>query len=111
MIEKIVLHYLASKLDAPVGLEVPSNPTGRFVVLEKTGSGRADHISRATFAIQSYGSTLLEAAQLNEQVKAAMDDLDELPEISRCALNTDYNFTDTAQRRYRYQAVFDIIHY
>ena len=36
---------------------------------------------RATFAIQSYGSKLLEAAQLNEQVKAAMDNLDELPEI------------------------------
>ena len=32
-------------------------------------------------------------------------------ENSLRALNTDYNFTDTAQRRYRYQAVFDIIHY
>jgi len=111
MIEKIVLHYLASKLDAPVGLEVPSDPTGRFVVLEKTGSGRADHISRATFAIQSYGSKLLEAAQLNEQVKAAMAQLDTLPEVPCCRLNTDYNFTDTAQKRYRYQAVFDLTHY
>ena len=111
MIELIVLNHLSSALDVPVGMEYPSTPTGCFVVLEKTGSARENFLSRATFAIKSHGDTLLEAAQLNEQVKAAMDELDELPAICRSALNTDYNFTDTAQRRYRYQAVYDITHY
>ena len=35
----------------------------------------------------------------------------ELDDISRCELNTDYNYTDTARKKYRYQAVYDIVHY
>ncbi len=42
----------------------------------------------------------------NETVKLAMDSLDELAEVCRVQLNSDYNFTDTASKRYRYQAVF-----
>ena len=34
-----------------------------------------------------------------------------LDEVSKVSLNSDYNFTDAATKRYRYQAVFDIIHY
>lgn len=111
MIEIIVLNHLSAALDVPVGLEIPPSPAGRFVVLQKTGGGCIDHIAKAVFAVQSYGDTLLEAAQLNKQVKAAMAQLDTLPEVSRCSLNTDYNFTDTAHKRYRYQAVFEITHY
>ena len=60
-------------------------------------------------ALQSYGATLYQAAELNEQVKAAMEDIVELDLISRAELNTDYNFTDTQTKRYRYQAVYDLI--
>lgn len=62
----------------------------------------------ATFFLQSYASTRYKAALLNEQVKKAMDDLAELKEISYSRLNTDYDFTDTAKKKYRYQAVYDI---
>ena len=34
-----------------------------------------------------------------------------LPEIGAVHLNSDYNFTDTAAKRYRYQAVFDVTYY
>jgi hypothetical protein len=34
-----------------------------------------------------------------------------LDDVTRSALNSDYNFTDTASKGYRYQAVFDVIHY
>lgn len=40
-----------------------------------------------------------------------MDRLAEHPKISRVQLNSDYNFTDTAQKRHRYQAVYDITFY
>lgn len=110
MIEETVLNYLCDALDAPVCMEVPPEP-GLFVVLEKTGSGRTDRIQRAVVAVQSYGESLLEAARLNERVKQAMAGLDELDEIAAVRLNTDCNFTDTAAKRYRYQAVFDITHY
>lgn len=111
MIEKIVLDYLNGALDVPVFMEVPAAPPLRFVVLEKTGSSSENHIHRATIAVQSYGESLYEAARLNASVKAAMADLVVHDSICRAALNSDYNFTDTAQKRYRYQAVFDITHY
>lgn len=111
MIEQIILDYLSARLGVPVYMEVPPTPPPSFVVLEKTGGGRTDCISRATLAVQSYAPTLLEAARLNEAVKAAMDDAIDLDEVSRSALNSDYNFTDTASKRYRYQAVYDVVYY
>lgn len=111
MIEETVLNYLSDALDAPVCMEVPAEPPGRFVVVEKTGSSRTDHICRAVIAVQSYGESLLEAARLNERVKQVMEGLDELDEIAAVRLNTDCNFTDPSTKRYRYQAVFDVTHY
>lgn len=106
MIEKILLDYLTEKLNVKVAMEVPETQHERYVVIEKTGSGCEDFINRATFAIQSYAPTLYEAAQLNEEVKevlnAAVYELD----ISKAELDSDYNFTDTVNKRYRYQAVY-----
>ena len=111
MIEKIVLEYLQQNIAVPCGLEVPKTPPESFIVIEKTGSGRRDRIMRATLAIQSYAGSMVEAIELNENVKNAMFEIISLPEIGACELNSDYNFTDTASKRYRYQAVFDITHY
>lgn len=111
MIEETILNYLSDALEVPVRMEVPQEPPGRFVVLEKTGTGKTNCIPRATFAVQSYGASLLEAARLNEQVKQAMESLDERDEIASVKLNTDYPYPDTRTKRYRYQAVFDITHY
>ena len=58
--------------------------------------------------MQSYAPSLFEAAELNERVKAAMDDLILLPDIFSAKLDSDYNFTDTATKQYRYQAVYNI---
>ncbi len=111
MIEETLQNFLAGKLSVPVWLEVPVKPPESFVVLEKTGSGYEDGIYSATFAIQSYAPSLYQAARLNHQVKGAMKTITELDEVASCDLNSDYNFTDTASKRYRYQAVFDLIHY
>ena len=37
-----------------------------------------------------------------------MYDLIELDEITSLHLNSDYDYTDTTIKKYRYQAVFDI---
>ena len=109
MIEQIVLNYLSPHI--PAYMEMPEDYKPPFVLIEKTRGGGENHISRATLAVQSYGKSLLEAAEINERVKALMKNLVELDEISKVSLNSDYNYTDTAAKRYRYQAVFDIIHY
>lgn len=111
MIETIVLDYLSEALSVPVSMEVPEDPPKQFVVIEKTGGGEKNHIKSATLAIQSIAPSLYEAAVLNEDVKNAMDGIAVLNAIGRSSLNSDYNFTDTASKRYRYQAVFDLIYY
>ena len=111
MIETIVLDYLSEALSVPVSMEVPEDPPDQFVVIEKTGGGEENHIKSATLAIQSVADSLYQAAVLNEAVKTAMDGISDLDSIGRSSLNSDYNFTDTATKRYRYQAVFDLIYY
>ena len=112
MIELIILQYLQEHLgDVPAYMERPKNQPDMYVVLEKTGSAQMNHIKTATFAVQSYAPTMYEAAALNEIVKSTMGGAIALDEISKVTLNSDYNYTDTAEKRYRYQAVFDFVHY
>lgn len=115
MIEYTIYKFLDTNMTEPVYTEIPSNPPKKMIVMEKTGSSQTNHIKRSTFAIQSYGKSLQEAAELNESLKEIMmdglDGLASLDEIVSVNLNSDYNFTDTTTKRYRYQAVFDIVHY
>lgn len=112
MIEKIILDYLTTELSpVPVYMEVPANPTAPFVVVDKTGSSEKNHIKSATIALQSVADSLYEAASLNETVKEKMDAAVALDAICRSKLNSDYNFTDTKTKRYRYQAVYNLTHY
>ena len=113
MIEQLIYNFLSVRAPFPVYMEVPEGGgTPPFAVIEKTGGGVIDNcVWSATLAVQSYGGTLLEAAQTNELVKGLMASAIELTDVVRCRLNSDYNFTDTTKKQYRYQAVFDIIHY
>ena len=115
MIEITVYDFLKENLLAPVYTEIKKNPPSKMVTIEKTGSSETNHIKTSTFAIQSYGKSLYEAAELNEVVKEVMmdglDGLAGLDEIVSVGLNSDYNFTDTTTKKYRYQAVFNIVHY
>ena len=90
MIEKTILDYLTARLTVPVRMETPEDPPESYVV-------------------QSIAPTLYGAAQLNETVKAAMDAMeDRVAGIFRVELNSDYNFTNTATKERRYQAVYNI---
>lgn len=111
MIEKIILDYLRNELEIPSFMEEQPETEGKYILIEKTAGSKTNFIKKATVAIQSYADTLYEAAVLNEDVKAAMDEVVRLNEISKCSLNSDYNYTDTTRKKYRYQAVFDIVHY
>lgn len=111
MIETTVLNYLKT-MGAPCYAERPEKePDKPYLVIEKTGSTLENHIASATIAIQSWAQTLYEAAGLNEEVKAMMEGIIDLPSISACRLSTDYNFTSTALKAYRYQAVFILTYY
>lgn len=109
MIEKTIYDYLVEN-GFTVYMERPSRPPEEYVLLEKTASRASNLIVTTTFALQSYASTLYNASQLNEQVKNTMKGADMLTGVSASKLVTDYNFTDTASKHYRYQAVYEITH-
>lgn len=107
MIEKIIINELSIALDVPVVVE-RAGRVAPFVLIERTGSNKQNRINAVTFAFQSYGSTLLEAGELNERVKEAVENLRGLDSVSAVRFARDYNFTDATTKNYRYQALFDI---
>ena len=112
MIEDKVRTFLSSKLTVPVVMEVPQEPASQFVVIERTGGTQSNKIPSAILTIQSYELSMQKAAELNEEVKHwmldGMEGLITVPEVSDVGLNSDYDFTDTTTKQYRYQAVFEI---
>lgn len=112
MIELTVYNFLKTNLSTPVFMEIPKDYPSQFVVIEKTSGAQVNHINSSTIAIKSYSDSLYKAAVLNDEVVEAM--LNELiteSDIASVKLNSSYNFTDTSTKQYRYQAVFDIVHY
>lgn len=111
MIEKTVIDYLNTE-GVPAFAERPERePAKPYIIVERTGSSNENHIMTATIAVQSWAQTLAEAASLNEEVKASMEFITDLDAVSACRLTSDYNFTSTALKAYRYQAVFNITYY
>lgn len=110
MIEQTVLDYLKSK-GINAFMERNNEIKGDFILIEKVGGGEENHIQNSTLAIQSFSNTLYKTAILNEKVKEIMQQIVELDEVSRCSLNSDYNYTIPNTKEYRYQAVFDLTHY
>lgn len=108
MIEIIILNYLNANLSAPAMMEREKTVPDKFVILEKTSGGERNHVSSATFTFQSYSKkSMYEAASLNEELKQVVKNMIALDTIASVKLNSDYNFTDTSTKEYRYQAVFD----
>ena len=92
-----------------VGVTVPATTPDEYIVVEKTGSDYENHIATATIAVQSYSKkSMLRAMEINEAVKEAMALLPYSADVFSVRLNSDYNFTDTTTREYRYQAVFNV---
>lgn len=111
LIEEFVVHYLDAELSVPVAGAVPANPPDKFVTVERTGGSANNKIRTATLAVQAWAKTIDEAANLCAEVTYAMEAIATKDEISRCELNSSYNFTDTTTKHCRYQAVFDVVHY
>lgn len=111
MIELVIKNYLDGHLNVPSFFEHQNGIKGKYVLIEKIGGGKSNKLKSSVFAFQSYADSLFESAELNEKVKEVVEAMIESPEITGIHLNSDYNFTDTQTKKYRYQAVFDINYY
>lgn len=117
MIEIIIKEYLEGALSGvPVFLEMPTQPDEElpteFVLVERIAGSKTNQIDFASFAFKSYSTQrLYNAALLDESVRQAMEQAVTLDSIASARLASNYNFTDTSTKRYRYQAVYDIYYY
>lgn len=109
MIETKILDYLTQKTDVFVGVEMPGDKS-EFVLLEKIGRKKRDWIITDAFMFQSYAGSLARVIEIDEAVQEAMDKFAETPGISACRLSSNYNFTDTRYKKYRYQCTYEITH-
>lgn len=111
MIEKTILEYLNSALMVPCYMEFPEQAPDEFIVITKIGASRTDWIYNSTFEFQCVSTSLEKAATLCETLRAAMDDVVTLAEVSRARYAGEYNATFTASKSYRYKLVYEITHY
>lgn len=119
MIEETIYQYLAD--NASVTWQAMRDPTigdhtdiadKSYGLFEKTNSTKTDHVTYSTFAFQSYAPTILEAAQVSAELRELMEDLpNHTSEVSKAQLSGEYNFTNTADKQPRYQAVFSLVHF
>lgn len=108
MIEKTVLNYLNSILDVPVYMEEPVAKTDSYVVLQVIDQGRIEYIDAVTFNIRSYGARMVDAAELNKQVKNAMFMITGLDNVSSSKCGGGGQALDVTTNRYAYECVFNL---
>ena len=107
MIEAILIEILGA-LDVPVFVMFPDTmPQGQFLVLDRIGI--TNHITSYEMAIQSYGSTALDAATLNELVIETMENAIADDRFARIHLDNSQMQTDTTRKLNRYQSTFEIV--
>lgn len=109
MIESIVRDFLEER-----GFEVyteEQDSVEKYLVIERTKDECVDYLYTSTLTVTSYGTSMYEAAELCEEVIEAMQFIVEKDEVTDCALESDYNYTNTYTMQYRYQAVFAVSHY
>ena len=112
IIEELLYDFLAKNLNANVYIEKPPQPKYPYVLLDRTGGGEVNKgIYQCNIAIQSFDKSLYMTMHLNRDVKKAMERFNDLSQICKCSLNSDYNFTKANTKEYRYQAYYNIVYY
>lgn len=89
-------------------MERPKDAPEEYCIVERTGSSSTNYVTTATIAVQSISGSLAKAAKLNEKVKKILLAAD-IEGISSIKLMSDYNFTNTAAKQHRYQAVYSVV--
>lgn len=108
LIEKTVLDYLMDELDTEnIFLEMPNELPDEFIVFRIIDRGKTDQINAVTLEFYSYGLTKLKAAELDEKLREAMDNIVILPEIS-CHFGGGNDNPDTTIKRPRYRAYYNL---
>lgn len=109
MIETEILNILS---EYEAYCERPPKAPKEWVLIERISQSAVLNglLYETRIAVQSYGETLLQAAELDESVKNTLLNAD-VETVTGIRLNASANFTDPETKEYRYQSVYDITHY
>lgn len=111
MIEVTLREYLENELNVPVYMEVPKSIPASYVLLQLIDAGRIDHIDAATFNVIVKGDTLYSAAELRDEVKAALLNSITLNGISHVDQGGEIAGIDSANKTYQYELTFNFYFY
>lgn len=107
----LVADYLnASDIGAAAYLAVPSSRPDEFLVVEQTGGGRPDRVRLLpSVDVDCWAKTRARASELSDEVAAAaLAMADELPNVFRATVTTQYNNPDPDSGQPRYTVGIDI---
>lgn len=108
IIETIIRDYLLEKIpNVPIEIKVPENAT-KVVVFRVIDRGKENQINAVTVEFYSYGKSLLEAIELDGLVRAAMENIVELPSIFSSRIGGGGEDYDEELKRDRYRAYFNL---
>lgn len=110
-VEEIIISYLAEQniegLGANVYAETPVDPPVRYVTVRRASGAMENRIRQTNIVTEACSlESLLDAAELHEQVIAAMLEIRDHTPLYGCRLNNDYNATRTNTKTYAYQALW-----
>lgn len=108
LIEKTIRDYLLNKIqNVPIEVQEPTDKT-KYIVFRVVDRAEVDLINAVTVEFYSYGKSKLEAAALDEELRAAMKDIVELDSIFSSKLSGGNDDYDTDLNKYRYRSYFNL---
>ena len=96
MIEARVIQYLGASQAIPVYAERPDNPDAEYLLVERTGKSKDNHVLHATIVIQSYADSLYRAAQISDSVEKLMEGFAALENIESTYLTLKFKISESA---------------
>lgn len=110
LIEQVVQDYLTNEL-GNIGV-YPENPKplpDKYVTFRIMDREKRNHINGVTFEFSSLASSKFEAAQLDELVRDAMENIIVIYDIS-CHFGGGNDDMDTSINKYRYRCYFNLFY-
>lgn len=109
MIEAKVISYLC-ECGFDAFAEEPAKKPKEYVVVRMVDASRTNHIDACSIYLECVSDSMLNAAKYCNDVKNKMYDFVSVDGISSCRLSGSGKNIDTQQKKYRYEAVFNIVY-
>lgn len=108
LIETTIRNYLIEKIpNVPIEVEVPENES-KFVVFRVIDRGKTDLINAVTVEFYSYGESKFEAAELDDLLRTAMEEIVELNSIFSSRIGGGNDDYDEELKKNRYRTYFNL---